>query len=230
METTNMGDLSKMDPGNVANAVNPTSATAITDTGTTPTSRIDELLADMGPQKKQLLAIMDFCREERTSAEIDQMLDAFPEQRASVYSGITMRSLLEKAGGLLYFPNDSNPAEMHDENGDLILPEPSVATWRTTNAGIECVDVQDPYRDLTDVLGKAKYPAEGFSLVLSLCLESNRSISSITEALANSEIAQDAEYDATAYVSALEDAGALEWRGSWAITDLGKRYLQEHAG
>ena len=193
--------------------------------------RIARLLADIGPQKSQMLAIIDFCKDqERTSAEIDEMLAPFWEHRMSIYDGIAMRAMLEGAGALLYISNDEEPDEVYAEDGSLVLPEQAVCTWLATQEGIECLSEQDPYRDLTTMLEESKVPAEGFTMVLDMCAEEGRKITDITSKLLESGIMEGAEFDPTLFVSKLEDVGALEWQGSWVATELGKRYLEQERG
>ncbi len=203
----------------------------MSETANEKTGRIEAvraLLHDMGPQKEQLLAILGFCREERTSAEIEAMLEPLRQHRTSVYTGIAMRSLLERAGGLAYLPNDDEVEEVYDEaDGSLVLPEPAVATWLTTEAGIACLEAHDPYAELLDALGGASEPAEGLALVLRLCCEGEQTVGTLSEVLRESGVLEGLELDPVAFVSRLEDAGAIEWRGSWIATELGRRYLAQ---
>lgn len=191
----------------------------------TPAERIDALLKEMGAQKPQLLAILDFCREERTSQEIDAMLEPLRAHRTSVYDGIAMRSLLEQAGALLYISNDEQPEEVFDEAGNLVLPEPAIATWLSTADGLECLYAQDSFGDLLAVLEGANEPASGFVVVLESCCKGLVKIADINAKLQESGVLEGSTIDPTAFVSKLEDAGALEWRNGWTITELGEQYL-----
>lgn len=191
------------------------------------TERIESLLNEMGPQKRQMLAIVDFCREERTSEEIDAMLVPLMEHRRSVYGPMAMRSLLEKAGALEYKPNDEAPETVEDENGDLVLPAPAVATWLSTTEAIELCDADDPYGELVEALADAEGPAEAYALVLAICDDEGQSISDISEQLLISGVLGGFQMDPTIFVSRLEDIGAIEWRGSWVTTELGRRYLAD---
>lgn len=200
------------------------------DKPTQPIELINELLAEMGPQKKQLLAILDFCREEQTSSDVDHMLAQLPEQRTSIYSGVTMRALLEQAGGLLYISHDVEPAEIFSNEGDLVLPDPVEPSWLTTKAGLACVAAQDPFGELIAAIENSDLPLEGFTLVLEYCSEQERTISDIVSLLEQSGFMSEDAMEATAFVSQLEDLGAIEWRGSWVTCELGKRYLAHQQG
>ena len=192
--------------------------------------RIEQLLRDMGAQKRQLIAIMDFCRQERTSDEIDEMLKPFMEHRHSVYGPIAMRSLLEKAGALEYRANDEAPETVADENGDLVLPQPAVATWVSTAEAVELCDADDPYAELIEALDNADGPAEAYAFVLALCDDEGQSVTDIGAQLESSGVLEGVTYDPTFFISKLEDIEALEWRGDWYTTDLGRRYLARVSG
>ena len=191
-----------------------------------PHTQITELLADMGAQKDQLLAIIDFCREERTSAEIDEMLAPYQEYRKSVYTPINMRSLLEGAGALTYLSHDEAPEETCDEEGNLVIPEDrGEGTWLATNAAIEVFEEQDPFADLVHALDDDGAYLPVYLHVLAFVNEKDRSISEIEHDVAESSLIEGDKRQPGYFVGKLEDIGALEWRGIWTLSDLGKQYL-----
>ncbi|MBR2836635.1 MAG: hypothetical protein IKE43_13115 [Coriobacteriales bacterium] len=196
----------------------------------TAAEKIAKLLQEMRSQKRELLAVMDFCREEHTSEEIDEMLAPYKEHRRSVYDGMAIRSLLEKAGALVYHANDEQPEEVANENGDLVLPEPSVGTWSSTEAAIECCDADDPYGELVKAMNDAQGPAEAYALVLAICDDENQTASAISQRLQESGVLEGDNHDPIYFVSKLEEIEALEWRGYWTTTDLGRRYLAQING
>lgn len=187
--------------------------------------RIAALMADMGAMRPQLLAILDFCREERTSAEIDAMLAPLRELRQSVYTPINLRTLLEQAGALTYISNDEAPEEVTDEDGNLVVPEASVATWISTDEGIAYCEAQDPFADLVHAIDDDEAPIEVFIHVLTFCAEEPRSISQIEHSVADTGLLEGDKRQPGYFVGKLEDIGALEWRKAWTITDLGRQYL-----
>lgn len=190
--------------------------------------RIANLMDDMGAMRPQLLAILDFCREERTSAEIDEMLAPMRELRQSVYTPINLRTLLEKAGGLTYISNDAEPDEVTDENGDLVMPEPAVCTWLSTDAGIAYCEAQDPFADLVHALDDDPTYTDVYLFVLNLCAEQPHPIAQIEHAVVESGLIENDKRQPGYFVGRLEDIGALEWRRAWTVTDLGRQYLEQH--
>lgn len=194
----------------------------------TAAERIASLMDDMGTMRPQLLAILDFCREERTSAEIDEMLAPLRELRQSVYTPINLRALLEKAGGLTYISNDTEPDEVTDGNGDLVLPEPSICTWLSTDAGIAYCEAQDPFADLVHALDDDPAYADIYLFVLKLCAEQPQSIAQIEHSVVESGLIENNKRQPGYFVGKLEDIGALEWRRAWTVTGLGRQYLEQH--
>ena len=195
-------------------------------TAVDPHAQINELLADMGSQKDQLLAIIDFCREERTSAEIDEMLAPYQEYRKSVYTPINMRSLLEGAGALTYLSHDEAPEEACDEEGNLVMPEDcGEGTWLATDVAIEILEEQDPFADLVRVLDDDEAYLPVYLHVLNFVNKKDRSISEIERDVAESGLIEGDKRQPGYFVGKLEDIGGLEWRGIWTLSDLGRQYL-----
>lgn len=189
-------------------------------------TRILELLNDMGAQKSQMLAIIDFCREERTSAEIDEMLVPYQEYRKSVYTPINMRSLLENAGALSYQSHDEAPEEMTDEDGNLIVPEDcGEGTWLATDTALQIYEEQDPFADLVHTIDDDGAYLDVYLHILNFVAEKDRSISEIEHSVAESGLIDGDKRQAGYFVGKLEDIGGLEWRGIWTLGDLGRQYL-----
>ncbi len=188
--------------------------------------KIVELLGDMGSQKEQLLAIVDFCREERTSAEIDEMLAPYQEYRKSVYTPVNMRSLLEGAGALTYISHDEAPEEEYDEAGNLVVPEDcGEGTWLATDAALEIYEEQDPFADLVHALDDDGAYLDVYLDILGFMDGQDRAISEIEHHVAESGRIEGDKRQPGYFVGKLEDIGAIEWRGIWTLSDLGRQYL-----
>ena len=187
--------------------------------------RIARLMKDMGVFKKQLLAIVDFCREERTSEEVDEMLAPMQAWRQSVYSPVTMRSLLERAGALACREDGDAPEEGRDAEGNLVLPERGGFVWRSTDEGLGYLAAQDPSGELEQALGE-NGQAEVYTLILDLCDGEGCKISEIERIVGESGLLEDSARQTGFFVGRLEDLDALEWHGSWSTTETGRRFLE----
>ena len=190
----------------------------------TVAEKLAELLNEMGAQREQMVKIVECCSEERTAEEIDAALAPLREYRRSVYSPITMRSLLLKAGALEYHDNDEQPEEQTDAEGNLVLPQTTQATWIATTEALECCKSLDPFADLACALdGIAN--RKTYMDVLDFCAAAPRSVSDVSARLTEACPEDATPLDAGGVVGKLEEIGALEWRGAWTITPLGNDYL-----
>ena len=188
--------------------------------------RIAKLFAEMIRQKALLVAVIDFCRDERTAAQIDEMLAPLQEFRRSVYTPSTIRRLLERAGALDYFSHDEAPEEQVDENGNLVVPEKPDPTWLSTADGLEYIEAQDPFSELVRAIEPYAEHIEVFRRILEACNEEGTSISAIERGVAELGILAGGKLQAGFFVGKLEDFEAIEWRGSWITTELGLQYLE----
>lgn len=186
--------------------------------------KLAELLNEMGAQREQMVKIIEYCSEERTAEEIDAALAPLREYRRSIYSPITMRSLLLKAGVLEYHDNDEQPEEQIDEEGNLVLPQTARATWIATAEALAYCESLDPFADLACALdGIAN--RETYMAVLNFCAAAPRSVSDVSALLAEACPEDATSLDAGGVVGKLEEIGALEWRGAWTVTPFGNDYL-----
>ena len=190
----------------------------------TVAEKLAELLNEMGAQREQMVKIIEYCSEERTAEEIDAALAPLREYRRSIYSPITMRSLLLKAGALEYHDNDEQPEEQADEEGNLVLPQTARATWIATAEALEYCESLDPFADLARTLDEIAN-REAYMAVLNFCATAPRSVSDISTLLAEASPEAAVPLDAGGVVGKLEEVGALEWRSAWTVTPLGNDYL-----
>lgn len=194
----------------------------------TVAEKLAELLEEMGAQREQMLKILEFCAEERTAEEVDEALAPLRAWRQSVYSPVTMRSLLLKAGALEYRDNDEAPEEQADEMGNLVLPPQAQATWLATPEALAYCETLDPFADLVHALD-AIASRNVYLAVLKLCAEEPRSVGGIAEFVHQTAPEEADSLDAGGMVGRLEEAGALEWRGAWVTSNLGNDYLKLNA-
>lgn len=70
----------------------------------TPRQRIEDLMEQMPGQRRTILRMIDYCREERSVSEMDERYAQLHEYSYSVYSAVIFRELLEEAGAIRYIP------------------------------------------------------------------------------------------------------------------------------
>ena len=190
----------------------------------TVAEKLEELVGEMGAQRDQMIKIVECCGDERTSDEIDAVIAPLREYRHSVYSPITMRSLLLKIGALEYRDNDEAPEEQTDEHGNLVLPALAQATWIASPEALEYCESLDPFADLARTLDEIAN-REAYMAVLNFCATAPRSVSDISTLLAEASPEAAVPLDAGGVVGKLEEVGALEWRSAWTTTPIGCNYL-----
>lgn len=201
-----------------------------TDVVETPASeRIAKLFGEMMGQKQLLVAIIDFCRDEHSAAEIDEMLAPLQEYRRSIYTPSTIRRLLERAGALEYLAHDEEPEEQVDESGNLVVPEKPEPTWLSTAEALEFIEMQNPFADLVHAIEPYDGHIDVFRLILEICNGEGVSISTIENEVHQLGIQADDKLQAGFFVGKLEDYQAIEWRGAWITTELGMQYLEHLA-
>ena len=103
-----------------------------------PEEAIPELFAAMKPYRNHLLALLEACREERLTAEVDEALKPEYEFCKCVYSPIALRKLLAEAGALEFVEaheladeectGDEHATEQTPESEIAALSEPAAET------------------------------------------------------------------------------------------------------
>ncbi len=85
--------------------------------------RLAGLLESMASRRKVLLGILRLCREPVASPELEKAVDELQERNKSVFSSMTLVTLLERAGGLRHVNGDGTPyvegADDDAEPGDV---------------------------------------------------------------------------------------------------------------
>ncbi|ACV21674.1 Uncharacterised protein [Slackia heliotrinireducens] len=108
--------------------------------------RIKDLFEEMPGQKRMMLKIIDYCREERTGEEMDVFTNDLKQYCYSVYSPVVFRELLEEAGAIEYIkpdePEGSQDAAQSEERAQAggELPEEAVSPHRGDVYGTLPVD------------------------------------------------------------------------------------------
>lgn len=195
-----------------------------------PEFAIPKLFERMKPQRKILLALIDYCREDRYSDDIDSMLHPLMANRKSVYAPATLRELLERNGALKYTEADeeSIPEEsMFDEDGNLVVVELPEGTWKSTPEGLRYLESQNPENEALDIIEKHSEYKRIYLEILEFCATKPRSASEIDELVNDNPLLQNPRRFSGYFVGHLEDTDALEWIGKWTTTNSGKAVLEE---
>lgn len=193
-----------------------------------PEKAIPLLFERMKPYRKLLLAIIDFCQTERLSTEIDDMLEPLSANRRSPYSPIAMRGMLERSGAIEYrVPQTEESQEDIDETGCLIVTEEPEGTWISTAAGLSFLREQDALADLRATVSEEPTYTRIYEEILEFCAQEGRTPAQIGKLVDDDPLLEKPKRCFDYFLGRLEDAGGLEWSGTWKTTANGKIVLLE---
>lgn len=202
----------------------------------TPKERLDDLMHAMQPQRHTVLGILRMCKNRTPVSEVNAFVEETQVYNYSVFSPAAICTMLEAAGGLVRVIEDGTPYDeveiapqtVLDEDGiECIVPgEPPEMFWQTTEDGVALFEAEDP-------AGRLRARLEADEVFLPAYKRTLQMAS--TEAGAT----RDALYDALEpflgtvkprvysplFVERLSKCDAVEWRGAWFITDLGRECL-----
>lgn len=211
--------------------------------------RFCALLDSMPGQRRTLLALVAYCREPKTGAEMDARTEELLEYGFSVYSPVVFRELLERAGAIRYVPIEEPEV---GEDGAVAPDEPQVVSeqyfdgteeveidflevteerpglWEATEEGLEVVDAQDDEADIRELLGKEPRYLDIYHEILdACCIDGGRSAKELDRLVNDSPLLQEPRRYSGYFVGRLERKGALAWRGGWCTTDAGRAMIDE---
>lgn len=280
----------------------------------TAQERFRDLLKETPGQRRVMLALVDYCREPKTGAEMDARTEDLLRYGFSVYSPVVFRELLEEAGAIRYvlLDDDGNMVEPDGavaaadgqpvESGDrssaagegrvateaggvgLAAGVAGVATsaagkggaafdvasvtavgrgavademsllhseeyfdgeetvelefmeiaderpglWVATPEGLEVVDEQDDAGEIRKLLAAEPQYLDIYHQILDYCCEEGgRSAKELDRLVNDSPLLEEPRRYSGYFVGRLERKGALEWRGGWCTTQVGRDMIEE---
>jgi hypothetical protein len=216
-----------------------------------PEERIIRVLASIPAQRKVMLAIIDYCHEPRTPAEVDALTNDLHKTSPSIYTPVLLRQHLQEAGALDYLEEEPK-AESDDrteagEDNELtaVAATPSdedtpqieylevekrpEGKWVSTAAALAVLFDVDYLADLRKAVFAEPEYAEVFVKVLRFCDSAPRNKQELNDAIDDDPALVGPPRVFNGYlVGVLDDCGALEWRPGWATTDVGKAFIEEY--
>lgn len=206
----------------------------------TPEERIDDLFESMAPRRKVLLGILGcVANGPKPVAVVNTEVDRLQENNFSVYTAANLCSLLEKAGAIERVTADGQPAdEIETEPKTVVVDgveyleaaEPVEIFWQITEAGQEKLSSDKPIDRLHKLLAKDERYAVIYKRILTLCsAEGGATTPSINSAVDDDPLVQKPRLYAPHFVDLLEKCDALEWKGAWYTTEVGRQGIAELA-
>ncbi len=182
--------------------------------------------------------ILNFCCEQRTLGQVEEKIGTFPEFEYCGQNQYRLIINLEDAGAL-------ERAEL-DENGDVVtedmkegLTEDEIDdlvldyAFTTTDAGRVVRDEMQPSNRMEELMSMFPKRVKAYCQVLEFC-KTPRSFKEIDALLKGSEVLRSGSANTitniplqpSVFIEQLERSGGLVWKGSWNITEGGKKYLE----
>ena len=204
----------------------------------TAEERIDDLFSKMGPQRRILIAVLSVCGKRVPFDEVDRVVGKMQQFNASVYSTSNFCAMLEAAGALKHVVEDGTPYRDFVNEPEFVVvdgleflkPRPAPKSfWEATDEGTARVAAHDPYAQLAEIYGEFPHTLPIYKRVLSMLAESPDGVElpEIAAVVDDDPLVQKPRFYAGHFLERLERADAVEWRGAWCITDVGRASLKQ---
>lgn len=194
----------------------------------TPHEAIEELFKRNPGRKPVFLDIIEYCTEPRTTTEVGELVANVQEHNRSVYTPMTLCSILERSGALTSEVPETADEVVEDDGVEYLeIKQAPDAIWTSTDAALEVlashregsalrtlIEVEEPqYRTI-------------YERLLNFCAEEPRKKPAIDAIIDDDPLVQSPRRYSNHFIELLESREALEWRDGWTLTDLGRRYLE----
>lgn len=205
------------------------------DNGETADERTDALFAQMLTLHKMLFAILSTCASPIPTADLEAAIAEMKRHHHSVYEPLTLCNLLERAGAIEQSDENGTPlAEVEQEPLRVevdgvefwrVAPAPEVF-WSLTDAGAAKLDSYRPLEMIARLYEDEPHYGDIFTTCLELCArDGGASLREIGDVVDDEPVLQSPKRYAMYFIDKLEHAGAVEWTGTWSITEHGRAHL-----
>ncbi len=199
-----------------------------------PARPVDDLIADMAPQRKILMHILELCRNRTSNADVAAEVERMHEFMPTVYTATDFCTLLEEAGALDRVNADGSAYDVStmepsiiEEDGVryYVANEPSDLYWETAAPGITILEDDDPVGRAQGFFDDDPDLLPLYKRILEMCDGDGCSIDEICEAVDSDPLVQSPRIYGPFFVDRLEKCDAIEWEGVWRRTDIGAEVL-----
>ncbi|MBR2790709.1 MAG: hypothetical protein IKD70_08905 [Eggerthellaceae bacterium] len=209
------------------------------DTRTTE-EKLADLMKAMQPQRKTVLGILRMCKDRVPVTAVNRYVEELQQYNYSVFSAAAICTMLEQAGGLIRVVEDGTPfdeVEVEpvlgvDEDGvECLVPgEPPEMFWEATPEGIALCEAENPAARLAARLAKDETLLPAYKRTLQMAAtDTGATRDALYDALEPTLVTLKPRVYSPLFVERLSKCDAIEWRGAWFITDLGRQCLESLA-
>lgn len=198
-----------------------------------PRERIKALLRGMPGQEKTVLHVIDFCREERTVAQIAEEVERFGGGTVSVYSPQTICANMERAGALLLVDHASTAGEEEPskEECGYLQAVPSVDFgYKASAEALEILEEDDPAQRIAQFIDEDSRYMPVYAILLEACLaDGGLTKKKVDELIDKHPLCVKPRVYSGRFVKKLEAVDALSFDGCWHTTEAGEELLRSLA-
>ena len=217
------------------NAANPILHERI-DTRTTE-EKLADLMKSMQPQKHTVLGVLSMCAQRKPVSEVNDYVADVQKYNISVFAGENICAMLENAGGIKRVTKDGipydevevEPVVVVDEDGvECLQPgEPLEVFWESTPEGLALISEDDAGARLHERLSQDEQFLPCYKVVLKMAsTKEGATRDAMYDALEPTLEKMKPRYYSPLFAERLYKCDAIEWRGAWYITELGRQCLE----
>ena len=175
--------------------------------------------------------------DEGDEGDIDERPAAATEEPAPIYAPAAGEEPVVEGGVLIAIDGAKVKHEtLMEGDTEMVLDyleveEAKPGLWQATAAGIAAVDAVDSLANTRELLAKEPQYLDIYHQILAFCAEEQygRSSKEIDNLVNDSPLLEKPRRYSGYFVSRLERQGALEWKGGWCVTDVGRTIIEESA-
>lgn len=200
-----------------------------------PARPVDNLIKAMAPQRSYLMRFLNAAADNPTMDAMKALYDEWFEYSPTVFTAYDMCVLLEEAGALERVTADGTPYDMGAAEPIMVIDEATGATyyqanepadlcWKLTDAGRTILDDDDP-------VGRAQAYFEVdtalqplYKRLLTLCRD-GAALEELNDAINYDVLSWEPRVYAPFFIDRMEKADAIEWKGTWQLTEVGNEVL-----
>jgi len=198
--------------------------------------RIEGLYAAMPTYQRTLSRVITFCEIPRRTAEVDAKLDELQEYNKSVYDAGNLCAIMEENQALIRvnesgdaLPEAPREPDVVEEDGvQYLQPKPRIEVcFMATVVALARVAAEDHHGKLMERMNLEPQFKPIYKRILQMCdVEGGISMSELDQALFDAKLLRDANLYPQRFVDKLESFAAIEWKGSWFVTETGTAALR----
>lgn len=201
--------------------------------------RIATLFEEMQPQRRTLYGVLELCAERQGDATVIAFIEECLAKRHSVFTPTIICSHLERAGALekvladgAPYVHEPQPTVVVEDGVEYLQPgTPPEVYWQTTEEGAAFVASDEPSVRLASLLEAQAAALPLFKTILGMAsAEGGTTAKALARLIDRDPVNKKNRIFSSRFVEMLYKAGALDWEGTWVITDLGKVALKTIEG